>query len=49
MLEKLLQAIAITVLLALLAGIGMPKPKETSSPLFHALFSFPMREWGSIN
>jgi hypothetical protein len=49
MLEKLLQAIAITILLALLAGISLPKPKETSNPLFHAFFSFPVAEWGVIN
>lgn len=48
MLEKLLQAIAITLLLALFAGIGVPKTKETTSPLFHA-FSLPTLEWGSLN
>jgi hypothetical protein len=48
MLEKLLQAIAITLLLALFAGIGVPKPKETSNPFFQAL-SLPFLDWGSLN
>jgi len=48
MLEKLLQAIAITLLLTLFAGIGAPKPKETPNPLFHA-FSFPLLNLESLN
>lgn len=41
MIEKLLQAAAITLLLSMLAGVGMPKPNEAPNPLFHA-FSLPM-------
>lgn len=48
MLEKLLQAIAITLLLTLFAGVGAPKPKEMPSPLFHA-FSIPLLSLGSLN
>ncbi|MCU0550905.1 MAG: hypothetical protein MUC48_16285 [Leptolyngbya sp. Prado105] len=48
MLEKLLQAIAITLLLALFAGVGVPKSKETTDPFFHA-FSIPVLTWGSVN
>lgn len=48
MLEKFLQAIAITLLLTLFAGVGVPKPKEAPNPLFHA-FSFPLLNLGSLN
>ncbi|GAP95585.1 hypothetical protein [Leptolyngbya sp. NIES-2104] len=48
MLEKLLQAIAITLLMALFAGIGTPKPKEVPNPFFHA-FSLPLLNLGSLN
>ncbi len=36
MLEKLLQAIAITLLLTLFAGIGAPQPKAVQNPLLQA-------------
>jgi hypothetical protein len=44
MLEKLLQAIAITLTLTWFAGIGAPKPREAPNPLFHAFVNF-----GSLN
>ncbi len=37
MLEKLLQAAAITLLLIVLSGVGISKPSGAPNPLFHAL------------
>jgi hypothetical protein len=37
MLEKLLQAIAITLILSMLAGVGTSKPSENQRSLFRAL------------
>ena len=48
MLEKLLQAIAITLLLTLFAGISAPKPKNTPNSLFQA-FSISVLNLGSLN
>lgn len=48
MLEKLLQAIIITALLTLFAGISAPKPKETPNSIFHT-FSLPLVTLGSLN
>ncbi|MBD1844678.1 hypothetical protein H6F89_15000 [Cyanobacteria bacterium FACHB-63] len=48
MLEKLLQAIVITALLTLFAGISAPKPKEAPTSFFNT-FSLSLLTLGSVN
>lgn len=48
MLEKLLQAAAITLLLIVLSGIGTSKPTGAPNPLFHALSLPTIKPSGSM-
>jgi hypothetical protein len=44
MLDKLLQALAITLLLSLLAGISQPKSSEPQRSIFHVLSVPPVHQ-----